>query len=39
VKFCPQCGHNLTRRECPSCKSELESSWRHCVHCGIAVNA
>jgi predicted RNA-binding Zn-ribbon protein involved in translation (DUF1610 family) len=34
VKFCPQCGHNLTVRRCPECNSEVESSWRHCVECG-----
>jgi len=39
VNFCPQCGQNLTRRECPKCQSELESSWRHCVHCGAGVSA
>jgi hypothetical protein len=39
VNFCPECGQNLTRRRCPECNTELESSWRHCIHCGAGVNA
>jgi predicted RNA-binding Zn-ribbon protein involved in translation (DUF1610 family) len=35
VNFCPQCGQNLTRRQCPQCNTELEPSWRHCVSCGV----
>lgn len=34
VNFCPQCGQNLTRRQCPQCNTELEPSWKHCVSCG-----
>jgi hypothetical protein len=35
VNFCPQCGQNLTRRQCPHCNTELEPGWKHCVSCGV----
>jgi hypothetical protein len=38
VNFCPQCGHNLMRRHCPQCNSELEATWKHCVGCGTSVS-
>jgi hypothetical protein len=37
VNFCPQCGQNLMRRQCPQCDTELEASWKHCVSCGSSV--
>jgi hypothetical protein len=37
VNFCPQCGQNLTRRQCPQCNTELESTWKHCVSCGVSL--
>ena len=37
VNFCPQCGHNLTRRFCPQCNTELEPGWKHCVSCGLTL--
>jgi len=39
VNFCPQCGQNLVRRQCPSCRTELEPGWKHCVNCGATVLA
>jgi hypothetical protein len=38
VNFCPQCGQNLTRRQCPQCNTELEPSWKHCVSCGVSLS-
>lgn len=32
--FCPHCGLDLTKRQCPACSTELEISWRFCVTCG-----
>lgn len=37
INFCPQCGHNLTRRQCPQCNTEVEATWKHCVSCGAAL--
>ena len=34
VVFCPHCGLDLTKRQCPACSTELEVSWRFCVTCG-----
>lgn len=34
VTFCPHCGIDLTKRQCPACSSELEVHWRFCVTCG-----
>jgi predicted RNA-binding Zn-ribbon protein involved in translation (DUF1610 family) len=38
VNFCPHCGSSQIRTGCPSCGSEVESGWRHCVTCGASVN-
>jgi hypothetical protein len=38
VKFCPQCGQDLTRPRCSECNTELEPAWRHCVNCGTPTN-
>jgi hypothetical protein len=38
VKFCPQCGQDLTRTRCSECNTELEPAWRHCVNCGAPAN-
>lgn len=38
VNFCPQCGQNLTRVQCPECKTELDRGWRHCVNCGATLH-
>lgn len=32
--FCPHCGIDLTKRQCPACSTELEITWRFCVTCG-----
>lgn len=32
--FCPHCGIDLTKRQCPACSTELEAAWRFCVTCG-----
>ncbi len=34
VTFCPHCGMDLTKRQCPACSTELEMGWRFCVTCG-----
>ncbi len=34
VTFCPHCGMDLTKRQCPACSTQLEVSWRFCVTCG-----
>lgn len=34
VTFCPHCGMDLTKRQCPACSTELEAHWRFCVTCG-----
>ena len=38
VNFCPQCGQNLAVRHCAECDTELEVTWKHCVHCGVSVS-
>jgi predicted RNA-binding Zn-ribbon protein involved in translation (DUF1610 family) len=38
VNFCPQCGGSQIRTGCPSCGSEVETGWRHCITCGASVN-
>lgn len=34
VTFCPHCGLDQTKRQCPACSTELEADWRFCVTCG-----
>ncbi len=34
MTFCPHCGMDLTKRQCPACSTELEVQWRFCVTCG-----
>lgn len=34
VTFCPHCGLDQTKRQCPACSTELEAAWRFCVTCG-----
>ena len=34
ITFCPHCGENLTRVNCPACGSEMELDWRFCPACG-----
>ncbi len=36
VNFCPQCGQNLAIRYCAECDTELQVTWKHCVHCGVS---
>lgn len=36
VTFCPHCGVDLTRQQCPACSTELEVGWKFCVTCGRA---
>lgn len=37
VRFCPHCGQRQAPPSCPSCQSEVEPGWRHCVNCGTAL--
>lgn len=37
VRFCPHCGQRQMPPSCPSCHSEVEPGWRHCVSCGAAL--
>ncbi|MDQ8161233.1 MAG: zinc ribbon domain-containing protein [Gemmatimonadota bacterium] len=32
--FCPHCGLDMTKRQCPACSTELDVNWRFCVTCG-----
>jgi len=32
--FCPHCGLDLTKRQCPACSTELDAGWQFCVTCG-----
>lgn len=34
ITYCPHCGLDLTKRQCPACSTELECGWRFCVTCG-----
>lgn len=34
VTFCPHCGTDLTKKQCPACSTELEAHWKFCVTCG-----
>lgn len=34
LTFCPHCGLDLTKQQCPACSTELEVGWRFCVTCG-----
>lgn len=34
VTFCPHCGLDLSKRQCPACSTQLEIAWRFCVTCG-----
>lgn len=38
IHFCPHCGADLTKRQCPACSTELEFGWRFCVTCGRGNN-
>ena len=38
VNFCPHCGGSQVLTRCPTCQSELETGWRHCVGCGAALS-
>jgi predicted RNA-binding Zn-ribbon protein involved in translation (DUF1610 family) len=37
VRFCPHCGQRQAPPACPSCHSEVEPGWRHCVNCGTVL--
>ena len=39
ITFCPHCGENLTRVNCPACGSEMEIGWRFCPVCGRPASA
>ena len=39
VKFCPNCGQNLSVNRCPACGSEIEAGWKFCITCGRAAGA
>lgn len=34
VTYCPHCGMDMTKRQCPACSTELEVHWKYCVTCG-----
>lgn len=34
ITFCPRCGVDQTKRQCPACSTELDTTWRFCVTCG-----
>jgi hypothetical protein len=34
ISFCPHCGCDLRRRQCPACSTAMELAWRFCVTCG-----
>lgn len=34
MTYCPHCGLDLTKRQCPACSTELDTGWRFCVTCG-----
>lgn len=34
VTFCPHCGQNLARNQCPACGTEMEQGWKFCIGCG-----
>jgi hypothetical protein len=38
VNFCPHCGYDVRKGQCPQCNAELEPAWRHCISCGHALN-
>ena len=38
ITFCPHCGLDMTKRQCPACSTELDASWRFCVTCGRGVD-
>lgn len=37
VNFCPHCGYDVRKGQCPQCNAELEPAWRHCIICGHAL--
>jgi len=39
VTYCPHCGLDLTKRQCPACSTELDAGWRFCVTCGRGADA
>lgn len=34
ITFCPRCGVDQTKRQCPACSTKLDTTWRFCVTCG-----
>ncbi len=34
LAFCPHCGLDLSKRQCPACSTQLDIEWRFCVTCG-----
>jgi predicted RNA-binding Zn-ribbon protein involved in translation (DUF1610 family) len=34
VKYCPNCGQNLSITRCPACGSEIQADWKYCIACG-----
>jgi hypothetical protein len=34
ISFCPHCGCDLRRRQCPACSTAMDHQWRFCVTCG-----
>ncbi len=34
LRFCPQCGRQVTSVACESCGADVEAGWRFCIACG-----
>jgi hypothetical protein len=39
VNFCPYCGQSQVAMVCPACHCDVETGWRHCVNCGVALGS
>ena len=37
VNFCPHCGESQSFIRCPSCQTDVELGWKHCITCGAAI--
>jgi hypothetical protein len=38
IQFCPFCGRDQSRRQCPKCETTIDKGWRFCITCGTAVS-
>ena len=39
VKYCPNCGQNLSITRCPACGTEIQADWKYCIACGRPAGA